>query len=447
MDKPAYSSVMILAPPFYSHFRPLMQLALSLKKYGAEVIVGSSVDFQAEVEKTGLLFREVNINKNSNKGVAVETEQKDSEAQRLQEFLTATKQGAVETLMTQGRHRLADMFANPEELIEAIAAIDKDISLDLWIVDQLSYGATLALYGLDLPFITFCAPHPHSIPKSEMIYSIPPRWPEALLPTEQDQERLKAFAKKIDESFTTEFNNILQSVFHKPPVQSAFAITSNIGVVYNYPPFPSFESEGRLFAGHSFEEQDLPPEWEPRLKAKDFRVLIGLGTFLSSRDDVLRKLIHTILSLRPDAWIFVGAGPHAETLSGEFDHRVFAERFIPQRALLKYADVVIHHGGVSSFTETLYMAKPMIVLPFSSDQFNVAYDVESNNLGVVIDPNNFDQETLADAFEAVTDPAMRNSLNQWAGVLKDRGPDYIAAEILSRGITRDKLQGENNGTK
>ncbi|MBN2325061.1 MAG: hypothetical protein JXQ30_15135 [Spirochaetes bacterium] len=51
-----------------------------------------------------------------------------------------------------------------------------------------------------------------------------------------------------------------------------------------------------------------------------------------------------------------------------------AREFVPQKALMPYADVVVHHGGSNSFSEALCCSTSMVLLPFSSDQFDIARD-------------------------------------------------------------------------
>jgi UDP:flavonoid glycosyltransferase YjiC (YdhE family) len=433
MNKLRFPIIVILAPPFYSHFNPLLALARAFASLGTRVIIGTSPDFRADAENAGFEYREVRINKNANRGVAVETEQEDAEARRLREFLEATTRGPVETLITQGRHRTDDMFANPEQLIESIRDLNDDLHPSLWVADQLSYGATLALMGLDLPFATFCAPHPYSIPTGDMTYSVPPEWPGIFRPSPEDEARLISAAREVERDFTSRFNKLLSSHFSKEGVKSAFSATSSIAVICNYPPFPNLRAPGRLFAGHSFSEHKLPETWASRIDPQREKILIALGTFLSSRGDVLRKLIEGILSARPDAQVFVGAGPNAGEISKDFDRRVIAESFIPQRALLPHVDAVFHHGGVSSFTETLYMGKPMAVLPFSSDQFNVARDVERHRLGAVCDPNRVSPDAVEEALEILVDREIRKSVEDWSGQIRGLGPESVVRELQSSG--------------
>lgn len=433
MPELTFPTVLILAPPFLSHFQPLAALGEALSRMGVQVTVGCTAEFQSDVEDLGLRFVEVAINKNSNRGVATETEQEGAERQRLLEFRDATREGPIETLIVQSRHRSRDMLANPVELIATIRELSERENPSLWIVDQLSYGATLALYGLGAPYATFCAPHPASIPDKSMIYGVPPKWPTVLQPSPQDLERLRSFAADAEVSFTAQFNSLLDEYFHLPPVASAFALHSPHLVLYNYPPFVptqgSADSAKRVFAGHSFREEPLDPEWRRRLEGSAMRVLVAFGTFLASRTDVLIKVIRGVQAAHPEARIFVGAGdslPELESIAGA---TVFPDRFVPQRGLLPHMDLVVHHGGVSSFTETLFAGKPMIVMPFSSDQFSVARDVEDQELGVVLDPNGVSVRGIAAATEHARTTRVIESIAHWSEVIRARGPQYAAAQI------------------
>ena len=115
-----YSSIFFISPPFYSHFNPLLNLAKSFNKLGVKIYMGCSIEFKYQVEDEGLEFYEIDISANKNTQKAESTDQPDSEKERLEEFFESTKKGAVETLITQSRHRKADMLYDPHKLIDDI---------------------------------------------------------------------------------------------------------------------------------------------------------------------------------------------------------------------------------------------------------------------------------------------------------------------------------------
>ena len=68
--------------------------------------------------------------------------------------------------------------------------------------------------------------------------------------------------------------------------------------------------------------------------------------------------------------------------------------FMPQILVLKYADLLIGHGGNNSITEALTKGVPVMVFPFASDQFFSAKAVEENGIGEVCDPQKISVEEI-----------------------------------------------------
>jgi MGT family glycosyltransferase len=425
----------LISPPFYSHFTPLLVLAKSFKKLGKEVTFGCSREFKQQVEQANLTFYEIDISKNKNVGKAELTNQPDSERDRLDEFFEATRKGGVETLITQSKHRKKDMLYKPEDLVSKIKRIDDSLEVDLYVVDILSYGVTLGLYVLDLPFVTFCPPHPLTIPMVGESYGVPKHWPSAIPVEIKQLEELKQVAKNTQEEFTTIFNTMIKESKNKrEPIDNAFNLVSDKAILYNYFDFNAVEDNeqlpNKIFMGHCFEEESLNKEWLEKVKGNNKKILITLGTFLSNRVDVLEKLISGSKKYDPDSLLIVSAGSNAEKLKHYRSSNVIIEEFIPQKALMPYMDNVIFHGGCNTFTEAMYYAKPMIILPFSSDQFNIAYDCEKKQLAQILNPNTFKEEDLLSALEKINNQSEKE-LAHWSAVSKQRGPDYAVKQLFS----------------
>lgn len=426
--------IFFISPPFYSHFTPLLVLAKSFKKLGKDVTFGCSSEFKDQVEQANLSFYEIDISKNKNVGKATSTTQPDSEKDRLDEFFESTRKGAVETLITQSKHRKKDMLYKPEELVLKIKTIADSLEVDLYVVDILSYGVTLGLYSLNLPFITFCPPHPLTIPMKNENYGVPKNWPSVIQVDEKKLEELKQISKKTKSEFTTIFNAMLEeSENSSKQIENAFSLVSDKAILYNYFDFDSIEEDNQLpnkiFMGNCFEEELLDKEWINKLKGKKNKVLITLGTFLSNRIDVLEKLIIGSKKYNPDSLLIVSAGSNAEKLRKYRSDSVIIEEFIPQKALMPYMDNVIFHGGCNTFTEALYYGKPMIILPFSSDQFNIAYDCEKKQLAEILDPNTFTEKKLIAALLKINDQDT-NEIVHWSQISKERGSDFAVKQVL-----------------
>jgi MGT family glycosyltransferase len=428
-----YKKIFFISPPFYSHFNPLLVLAKSFQEHGAEVTFGCSIEFKEKILEENLNFYEIDISSNKNTGTGENTVQPDTERMRLEEFFESTKKGAVETLITQSHHRKADMLYNPQELIDKIKSIDDSLDIDLYVVDILSYSVTLSLYFLGLPFVTFCPPHPNTIPRDGRYFNVPKSWPEAITVNEEDLTMLKQVSTQTQREFTEVFNAIITENKSIEKISNAFSLVSEIAVIYNYFDFNAIEQNEEnpkeLFIGNSFQAVALDEEWQAKIETDEKIIMISLGTFLSNRKDVLEKLILSARETYPDALLIVSAGSHAEELQKHSSPNTIIEGFIPQIALMHYVDTVVFHGGCNTLTEAMYHGKEMIILPFSSDQFNIAYDIETHNLGRVLDPNNFSKEELAKAFNEL-EAISKDNLLHWRNISRERGADYAVKKIL-----------------
>lgn len=428
-----FKKILVLSPPFYSHFRPLSALAAALADQGANVLMACEETFRTDIEDLHLEFRPISLNRNSNRGNARSTSQGAEEHRRLEEFLESTHHGPVAALTTQARHRRADMLPDPDGLADEIEHLARIESPDLWIVDQLSYGATLALTGMGENFATFCAPHPSAIPGPGRYCGIPETWPSPFHIEEKDLGELLRASKETDTLFTREFNRILKTRYRVEGVDSAFRHASSSLIVHNYPELDRGEADTgmvrHIYGGHSVQQIPLTDDWKEWLEGKGPGILIALGTFLSSRWDVLDGLISGVRRILPNARIAVGAGDSQHQLRRHVDSRIRISDFIPQSALLPGVDLAIHHGGVSSFTETLYAGKPAVILPFSSDQFDVASDAEHWKLGTVIDPNRFSDGDLERAIQTAFSSEILRSVSEMSLELHRRGPEWTARRL------------------
>jgi UDP:flavonoid glycosyltransferase YjiC (YdhE family) len=154
------------------------------------------------------------------------------------------------------------------------------------------------------------------------------------------------------------------------------------------------------------------------------RILITLGTFLSARKDVLRRCINGARRAFPDSLILASAGTSREALIDLEQEGVIIEEFLPQVALLPHMDVLIYHGGNNSFTEGIAAGCRMIILPFSSDQFEIAADAEREEIAAVLDPNRFDENDLGEALAGTLEKDGAGVAEHWKKAVAPLGPRY-----------------------
>ncbi|MEW2252433.1 glycosyltransferase [Streptomyces sp. NPDC006975] len=433
--------VVVISPPFASHATPLSALAAALGERGAEVYIACAPAFADLARRAGVGFVPLTVTRNANTGVAEATDQAAEEAARLAEFVRATAEGAVEALITQARHRRADMLADPHRVHAELRAVDDRLRPDWYVVDQLSYAATLALHCLGLPYATFCPGHPtYVLSGPDALFGVPYAWPDAVRPPVSRLTELRSTAETNDRLFTELFAAFVRDTAPRTPVPPrAFALTSPDAVVYAYPDLPWLPPRPRgpehFFAGHMARPvRPLAAEWSRRLELLRARaarvVLVALGTFLSARDDVLRTVVSGVLEGCPDTAVVVAAGDRAGRLADLAGERVVVQPTVPQQQLLGHVDAMVHHGGGNSFTECLRAGVPSVILPLSSDQFAVARDAERAGVAVVLDPNALAPADVPRALD-VLDTVVRPRLAPWSGEVGSRGPGWAAGRLLA----------------
>ncbi|MGC4987038.1 glycosyltransferase [Streptomyces sp. DT193] len=362
--------ILVVSPPFLSHARPLAELGRALRENGAEVWFACTPPFEQLARNAAAHFVPLAVTRNANTGVAEATRQDAEEAARLVEFLEATRQGPLRTLVTQARHRRSDMLADPDGVLDELAALDARLRPDWYLVDQLSYPVTLALHCLGVPYATFCPGHPsYVLSGPDAYFGVPYDWPEALYPAPAELSELLSAARENDALFTALFDEFVhRRAPARPTPARAFGLTSPYTVLYSYPAFPWLPRLApgpvSLFTGHTVTPSSrLDEAWRKRLEGLRGEgrriVLVALGTFLSTRDDVLRTVV---LDHMHDAAVVVAAGGRSHRLA---DLAVVMPS-VPQQALLEHVDLMVHHGGNNSFTECVRAGVPALVLPFSA---------------------------------------------------------------------------------
>jgi UDP:flavonoid glycosyltransferase YjiC (YdhE family) len=107
---------------------------------------------------------------------------------------------------------------------------------------------------------------------------------------------------------------------------------------------------------------------------------------------------------------------------------------LAQVQLLERADLLITHGGNNSVTEALTFGVPMLVMPFSTDQFDGAAAVERRVAGIALDPNHASRPLIAGTVRGLlrNPPSSPHAIG--ARLRREPGPEvaYSAVAQLPR---------------
>jgi zeaxanthin glucosyltransferase len=391
-------TLLVLSPDFASHYGPLAVLADAARRSGRRVVVATGEALRSRVESDGFEWRLLQLGAASNDGTAARNA-------AIERFIEATALGPAPTLRLQAHERESDLLWQPERVVGDVVRLCDEIEPDRILVDHVSFGSTLAVHATGRPFITVVPGHPSQLPVGAERYGIPARWPVHMQLGPGELSALNSIADRATRAFTARWNEALAAVApDRSPVDDAFRVHGE-RVLYNSvsglhePARTDLLPSDHRFVGPLVRHEELPAglrSWEHPTDGPA-QVYVALGTFLSHRGDVLQRLADALEHLGVRAAMAVGSTP-VRHFGSRPANWIVAEQ-LPQVAMLRSADLSIHHGGNNSVQESLAAGVRQVVLPFSTDQFSNAADLERIGAACVRSPNDSSSAELALAIE------------------------------------------------
>ncbi|AMM22374.1 glycosyltransferase [Frondihabitans sp. PAMC 28766] len=391
-------TLLIISPDYASHLLPLATFGTAWRDRGERVVVATGPATAAIVESFGFERVELSLARGSNGGVIRADDQPEGEDDSLRGFFDATREGMVETLAYQARERLTDLMWQPVETARRVLEVVEAVRPDQIMVDHLAFSARLALTAGRVPHADVVLGHPSALPVAGELYGFPPAWPEAFTSDPAALASLRDLCDRVSASFTAEWNAALLSLDPgAEPSASAFEEHGDL-LLYNYPgelAASDRELPPHAFVGSAARDEVQDPDVEAWLASPEPFVYVSFGSFLSVRSDVLGRVAAALTSLlrsRPGlrAAIALGSASLDEltaAVGGPLPSSWLVREFLPQVRLLRDAAAAVTHGGNNSVTEAMTFGVPLVVLPFSTDQFAGAAAIEAAGSGVVLPPN------------------------------------------------------------
>ncbi|MBM3677295.1 MAG: glycosyltransferase family 1 protein [Actinobacteria bacterium] len=391
--------VLVVVPDYASHWYPLSAVAEVMRSRGHRVVVATGRTLAPRVAADGHEHVELTLGAGSNGGVRPAGDEAE-----LNAFFAATRKGMIATLRYQAERRRDDLLWEPHAVAERLRHIVETVAPDTVLVDQLSFGATAALRGLRVPFLSFLPGHPCQLPVRGETYGYPELRPPSFAPPAAALRSLKTLCIDVASEFTAAYNAVTAGLDPTArPLDDAFAAGGTLGTLVNYP---------RQIGGHAdrlpearflgscirSEAPDGPFARLAREPRERPRAYVSLGSFLSARTDVLQRIVGALRTLGWGAVVATG-GTDPQAL-GTLPSGWIVREHLPQVAALEACDIVVCHGGNNTVTEALTAGLPVIVAPFSTDQFAGAEDLRRAGLGDAMDPASTTDE-IATALEAL----------------------------------------------
>lgn len=393
-------TLLVISPDYASHLIPLAALGTAWRDAGERVVVASGDATAGIVDSFGYERAPLQLGRGSNPGVIRAEQQAHAEADSLRGFFDATRLGMVPTLAYQARERLVDLMWRPVEKARATLAVVDAVRPDAIVVDHLAYGARLGLWATGVPYADVVLGHPTALPVGDEVYGCPQVWPRAFRPDPEELAGLDLLCRRVSARFTAEWNTAGARLAPGiTPVDDAFALHGPL-VLFHYPELLAAPERGPAlppheYLGGSLRAEAADPEVDAWLTTAEPFVYVSFGSFLSVRGDVLRTVVAALRASGVRAAIASGATPVGEL--GELPAGWLVREYLPQVRLLRAAALLVTHGGNNSVTEAVGTATPMLVLPFSTDQFAGAAAVERVGVGEALDPNRASVQEVRDA--------------------------------------------------
>ncbi len=431
-------TVLVISPDYASHLLPLATIAGAWHRRGERVVVATGEATDSIVRRFGYERVHLQLGRGSNPGVIRAGEQPRDEGQSLRGFFDATRLGMVPTLRYQAEERLTDLMWQPVDKATETLAVVESVQPDTILVDHLAFSARLGLAAAGIPYVDVVLGHPSALPVAGELYGFPAAWPEAFGPDEHSLAELRALCERVDTSFTAEWNAALAVLAPSAePSRSAFAETGDL-LLFNYPAELADPRRAALLPAHTHlgsmpRDDSGDAEVEAWLEASsDPYVYVSFGSFLSVRDDVLGVVADALRAAGVRAAIATGSGS-ADRL-GDVPPGWLVREYLPQVSLLRRAAVAVTHGGNNSVTEAATFGVPMLVLPFSTDQFAGAAALEQERFGEALDPNTATAAEIEASIRRLLDPAFpgRGALRGLAeGLEQVPGPERAFAAVAA----------------
>lgn len=433
-------TLLIISPDYASHLFPLATLGTAWQAAGERVVVASGPATAQIVADFGFERVNLQLGRGSNPGTIRAEDQPTGEDDALRGFFDATRVGLVETLRFQAEARSSDLLWNPVVVAREVQRIIAEVQPDQVIVDHLAFSARLALISAGVRHADVVLGHPTALPVGDEVYGSPARWPVAFTPDDDELTQLRLLCERVRDDFTLQWNDaLLQLDPAAPPSGDAFTETGDV-LLLNYPaelhdPARTALLPEHAFLGSAVRTEADDPEVTRWLAEVDDRplVYVSFGSFLSVRGDVLARVAQALRGLDVNVAIAVGSTEASEL--GPIPESWLVRSFLPQVALLGRSALAVTHGGNNSVTEAMTAGVPLLVLPFSTDQFAGAAALDDCGFGLSLDPNTATPDELRQAAAALLelggDPRARlDALS--ASLANDAGPRraYTALQEL-----------------
>ncbi|MEU6915727.1 macrolide-inactivating glycosyltransferase [Streptomyces olindensis] len=159
--------------------------------------------------------------------------------------------------------------------------------------------------------------------------------------------------------------------------------------------------------------------------------LVSLGSAFTKQPGFYRECVRAFGDL-PGWHLVLSVGRHVDPAElGDVPADVEVHSWVPQRAILRQADLFVTHAGAGGSQEGLATATPMIAVPQAADQFGNADTLQGLGVARVLLTEQATAEALREAALAlVQDPEVARRLKEIQTGMAEEGGTRQAADLI-----------------
>lgn len=353
----------------------------------------------------------------------------------LRDFDARTPLGAL----TAARNRLLVGLAAPVAA-DAGAILERE-AVDVVAPDWMLLGALYAAERAGVP----AAPLVHSVP-SLPVEGMPAfgfGWMPATGPLGRVRDAIgrQGFERMLAGPLLQPLNEVRRRLGLRPldwafaPLFAAARMLVLTSAAFDYPAdFPA----NVQYVGPQLEDAEWHAEWAPPWSEDDTRplVVVGLSTTYQAHERLLHDVVRAVGRLPVRALVTTGAGVAAPAGPGN----VHVEPFVPHARVLPHADAVVTHAGHGTTVAALAHGVPLVCLPISRDQPDIAARVAWHRAGVRLRGPRTPRRIAAAIARVLGDDAYRRSAGRLAAAIAHEAPERRGVEALEQIATAAPAQ-------
>ncbi|RIJ71244.1 glycosyltransferase [Nakamurella silvestris] len=433
-------TLLVISPDYASHLLPLATIASAWQQAGEEVVVATGTATAELVTSFGFRRTELRLGRGSNPGVIRARDQPPGEDDALRGFFAATRSGMVETLRYQAAARSTDLLWEPVPVGRRVLDVIDEVRPDEIIVDHLAFSARIALDAAQIPYGDVVLGHPSALPVGTEVYGHPPSWPDCFDPDPAELSALLRLCQEVSARFTEQWNAASTALGSTAAeVEDAFALSGDL-LLFNYPEQLHPADRTALLPPHRFlgstvRQEAFDAEVDAWLAAaEEPLVYVSFGSFLSARGDVLATVVDGLRGLARHGCrvrVALATGSADPDGFGEIPDGWLVREYLPQVTILARAAAIVTHAGNNSVTEAAAAGVPMVLLPFSTDQFAGAAAVVAAGTGIALDPNAATGADVTTALLAALDRGVVGRAAELGHLLRASPGPALARRTLS----------------